>query len=275
MPPKIRPADERLIAAYREAALRINRTLADLTPRNKRVILRRIDIILGELDRMSAEYVQQALPLHYRDGSDEAVRQLQNLRGFSDEIDETFGSIHREAMKALADDAKLKFANALEGVRRSSQSLISRELKQKIIGQLLVSEIEGAANPAGRVQEVLEQEGIVAIQGRNRNWTLEDYSAMLTHTVLADAHNTGSATRYVANGIQFARVIERADAPDRTCQWMGGKVVFLGDRRLLNPYHPNCMGGLSPVFGEQPDAIMSLDDSRIPGDVLEMLLKKS
>lgn len=116
---------------------------------------------------------------------------------------------------------------------------------------------------------------ITAFQGRNRNWGLEDYSSMLTHTILADAHNTGSATRYVQNGVQFARVIERTDAPDRTCKWMNGKVINVLDRRLLNPFHPNCMGGIAPFLGEAPqDAIMSAEDPKIPADVRAMLLKR-
>jgi hypothetical protein len=48
---------------------------------------------------------------------------------------------------------------------------------------------------------------------------------------------------------------------------MRGKVVNILDRHLLDPYHPNRMGGLKPVFGEQPEAIMSIDDPRIPLDV--------
>ena len=55
---------------------------------------------------------------------------------------------------------------------------------------------------------------------------------MLVGTVTAEAHNTGAVTRYAANGVGFARVIERRDAPDRTCQWRRGKVIGLADRRL-------------------------------------------
>jgi hypothetical protein len=31
--------------------------------------------------------------------------------------------------------------------------------------------------------------------GRNRSWTLENYMAMLTHILLAQAHNLGASTR--------------------------------------------------------------------------------
>lgn len=402
MPPRTRAEDERLIAAYHEAALRIQRTLGDLTPRNKRVVLRRVDSIVAELDGLTAGYLQEALPLHFTDGSDEALVQLRAALGSNagatasvieladgttvrvptgflyhatpagnvasidrtglqprvsrlDEggaasgrvylalnpavagsglemnkdgtklvrvpagevtgarldphipgelsvyvtepippehievqtekgrwrplrepaIDGTFGVIHTQALKALSEDAKLKFANTLEGVRRGARSAVSAAAKQHVIGKLLVAEIEGASNPAKLVSDAFKEQEITAFQGKNRAWTLEDYAAMLTHTVLAEAHNTGAATRYATSGVQFVQIIERADAPDRTCQWMRGKVVSLSDPRLLNPFHPNCMGGFVPVVGEIPaNPLLTADDPRIPADVRKMLLKR-
>jgi hypothetical protein len=46
------------------------------------------------------------------------------------------------------------------------------------------------------------------------------------------------------------------------------------DRHLLNHYHPNCTGGLKPFLGDAAEAIRSIDDERIPGDVRSMLVKK-
>jgi hypothetical protein len=100
------------------------------------------------------------------------------------------------------------------------------------------------------------------------------YASMRTDTLLADANNTGASARYASNGVEFARIIEPADAPDRPCQWMRGKVVWLGDRRLLTPYDANCMGGIEPFLGDPKDAIMSAEDPKIPVDVWKMLLKQ-
>jgi hypothetical protein len=50
---------------------------------------------------------------------------------------------------------------------------------------------------------VLEEQGIVSIRSATRKRTLEDYSEMLTRTVLAEADNTGAMTRYLSNGVQY------------------------------------------------------------------------
>lgn len=83
--------------------------------------------------------------------------------------------------------------------------------------------------------------------------------------MLAEAHNTGFATRNAANGLGIARVIEQSDASDPTCQRMNGKMISLADLRLRNPNHPICLGGLTPVFGDQPDAITGTEAPKIPG----------
>ena len=273
MPPQVSTADERLLAAYQEAALRIQRTLQELTPKNRTVILRRVDIIISELDDLAARYLQEALPLHFREGSDEAIAQLRNLQGFSDKIDETFGTIHTQALHALAGDARLKFGNALQGVRDGAKAAITSSLKQQMIGELLVSEIEGASNPAKRVQDILEQQQISAVQGRKRSYTLEEYSGLITHNLLADAHNIGAATRYTVNGVEYFRRIERPDCCD-ICRPLRDKVLWLGDPRLLPPTHPWCYGGVAPVIGPQTDPVMSPDDPRIPQKTRDFLLRK-
>ncbi len=272
MPPKDRPADERLLAAYREAALRISRTLQDANGRNRRILLRRIDIILQELEQLSLEYIQQGLPLHYKAGADEAIQQLRKVQGFG-EIADAFGTIHVEAISVLAEDATLKFANALEAVRRESRSVLRAAEKQKVLGEIIASEIEGAADPAKRVQEVLAEEGIVALRG-SRRWSLEDYSSMLVSTILAEAHNTGAMVRYAENGVGFAEVIEREEACP-ICGPMRGKVVSLADRRLMPPYHPNCRGGIRPFLSDPENPITSIDDPRIPSKTREYMLKRS
>ena len=55
---------------------------------------------------------------------------------------------------------------------------------------------------------------------------------------------------------------------------MRGKIVWLGDRRLLPPYYPNCMGGIRPFLGKPENPIMSVDDSRIPAEARKLILRK-
>lgn len=273
MPPKVSTADERLIAAYTEAALRLQRLLDSATPNKRRIILRQVDQILQELDALTAEYIQQELPIQFQGGSDEAIRQLRMVRGFG-EIEDTFGTIHIQAIEQLAEDATLRFANALQTVRMDARARMTKLQKQKIVGELIASEIEGAANPAARVQKVLEDEGIVGIRTSNgRELSLEHYASTLTYTIIAEAHNTGAMTRYAANGVGYVEVIERETACP-ICGPMRGKIVALGDSRLTPPFHPNCFGGIRPFMGEPENPIRSIDDPRIPDRTRQAMLRK-
>jgi len=120
---------------------------------------------------------------------------------------------------------------------------------------------------------LLEDEKIVGMRTSNgRNLSLEHYAPTLTYTVIAEAHNTGAATRYATNGVRFVEVIERETACP-ICKPMRGKIVALGDSRLLPPYHPNCFGGIRPYLGEPENPIMSIDDPRIPAEAKKMMAR--
>lgn len=271
MPPKPTTGDERLIAAYHEAALRIERLLQQATPRNRRTIMRQINAVLAELETLSSEYVHQELPARFKEGSEEAVRLLtKDLES----IDTSFSGIHKEAIQALAEDASMKFAGTIENARRESQSLLTKIQKQKVIGSLIVSEIEGASNPAQRVTEVLQEERVTGLRtSNNRRITLENYAETLVNALLGEAHNTGAATRYAVNGVGFVRVIEKETACP-ICSPMDDKIVSLADPRLLPIYHPHCRGGIAPFLGEPEDPIMSIDDARIPEKTRAAMLRK-
>jgi len=273
MAPIISAADERLMLAYQEAALRINRALQDATPRNRRVILNRIDTLIRELDALTAEYIDATLPLHFQEGTDEAIRDLRNLSGFAASIDESFGVVHQEALQALAEEASLKFATALEGVRSDARSKLTRMQRENVVRELISSEVEGANNPSARVKAIFEGEKIESFQGKRRAWGLEEYSSMLTHVLLADAHNTGAVTRYAANGIQYARRIERPDCCE-ICRPLRNKYVWIGDRRLIPPSHPYCYGSIAPFIGVPENPIMDPFDKRIPERTRRVILRR-
>ena len=109
MPPKVSGADERLMSAYREAALRLNRILSQAGTARRTVVLRQVDALLAELDELTAKYIQAEIPAHFREGSADAVRELRKVAGF--DVDATFATVHREAVQALADDAAMNLAD--------------------------------------------------------------------------------------------------------------------------------------------------------------------
>lgn len=96
-------------------------------------------------------------------------------------------------------------------------------MKQQIVNKLIANEIQGKSNPTVDTKRILKDNHIVAIQEKNRGWPLEDCPSMPAHTLLAGAHNTGAATRYLSNGVEYTEIIERADTLDRICQLMRGE----------------------------------------------------
>src|SRR5262245_60398043 len=122
MPPKLTPSEERLLAAYREAALRLTRALGDAKAiNNPRTAKRAVVAIVADLEALTRTYLTKELPKQFKRGSEEAVTALKRIQ---DDVDEAYGPVHKEALKQLVDDAALKFASALEGVRREASSLI-------------------------------------------------------------------------------------------------------------------------------------------------------
>lgn len=91
------------------------------------------------------------------------------------------------ALQQLSDDASLEFAKTLKGVRKEAQSVITKANEQRIVSELIASEVEGCHEPGKALLEILEDQAIVASKGKNRSWTLEDYMAVFTHTILAEA----------------------------------------------------------------------------------------
>ncbi|PQO47383.1 phage minor capsid protein [Blastopirellula marina] len=273
MPPRISPADRRLITAYTEAALRIERQLRDVSdPKRRDSIKARIEPILSELEAITAQYLRKDLAAQFKRGSQEAVDTLRKMKEFRGDIKESFTQLHKEALQVLADGAAKSFGVGIRGVRGEVERMISTATKQQIQAEILAADASGSK---AAVKDIFEKQGFASFRSDSRTWNLDHYASMITHTILAEAHNTGAATRYAENGVEFVRIIERETAPDACCKWMRGKIVWLGERRLLNPFHPNCFGSFAPYFGDTSQAFRSIDDPRIPKEVRKFLARKS
>ena len=272
MPPKITAADRILVSAYAEAALRIERLLQSSDVRQSAILLGRVDSILAELRDISQRYVGTDLPEHFVKGSNEAIAKLTSLSSFGD-IDTSFGPLHRETIQRIADGAADSFGNAVVSLRKSVELKISQAEKKRVVTELIAANVEGS-DTTKAVKEALDDIGIIGVRAGERTLNLEHYASLVANTVLADAYNMGAATRYIANGVEYGRRIERADAPDKLCQWMRDKIVWLGEPRFVGALHPNCFGAIVPYFGDTSQAIRSLDDPRVPEYVRKALSRR-
>lgn len=269
---KLLLSDERLLVAYTEAANQMLRILSTANGRNRQRILAQIDAILSQLDELTAEYIQEGLPEQFRRGSDEAIRELRKVSGFG-EIDSTFGLIHTAAIQVLADNARLSFGNSLQATRNGIASRLTSLEKERVLREIIQKEISGQVNVRLNVRDIFAEQGISGFRTSNgRSISLEVYANTLVETLVAEAHNTGAITRYVANGITVGRVIERETACD-ICFPMKNKLIALDVPALAPPYHPHCRGTVVPVIQPKNSeyVIKSADDSRIPSNVRKFM----
>jgi hypothetical protein len=270
--PVLTEAENRLIAAYVEAALQVQRQLQTFTkPADRAAILQRINAILKQLDQLTVDYLQNDLPQRYKDGSALALAELRKLK--IRDLDTDYTPFDTEAIRQLAEDARIRFANGIDAVRRDATVRMTEATKTAVIQKIMVNEIEGATQPAKAVKAIFDQQGIISLRSPARRWNLEDYADLLTRSISADAHNTGAARRYAVNGVDFARVIERETAC-KICQPMRGQVIWLGEPSLRPPYHPRCNGGIAPVTGTPDNPIRSVDDPRIPSLTRDAILRR-
>jgi hypothetical protein len=257
--PDLTEAEHRLLTAYTQAALQLSRELGSFRdPKDVARILQRIDAILAQLDQLSADYIREGLAEQFKIGSAVALYELRKLR-LSD-LDTDFTGIHLEAVRELARDASLRFGEAIETVRRSATVKLSQASKEAVLQGMMQKELTGA-DATKAVKSVFA--GVTAFRTPNRTIGLEDYADILVRSISAEAHNTGAATRYAANGVEYAQVVERETAC-AVCSPMNDKFIWLGDPKLRPPYHPRCRGGLIPVPGIPDTAIRSPEDPRVP-----------
>lgn len=242
------------------------------SPKDRFRILQRLNAILAQLDEMTADYVDEDIAHQFRIGSAAALADLRKLN--IPDLSTEFTPFHREAVKQLADDARLRFGAAIEAVRRDATLKLSAATKEMVLQEMLVKELQGGLNPTKAVQDILKNQGITAVRTRNgRQIGLEDYADTLVRSISTEAHNAGAVARYVENDVQYGRVIERETAC-KICLPMRGKIVWLGDPRLRPGYHPRCNGGIEPVIGKVDNPIRSPDDPRIPQVTRDAMLRK-
>lgn len=84
-----------------------------------------------------------------------------------------------EAVRLIAEDAKLRFATGIDAVRRDAAIRMSEATKTAVIQKMMVNEIAGATQPAQAVKAIFEQQGITSLRSPARRWNLDDYADML------------------------------------------------------------------------------------------------
>lgn len=256
--------DRKLIAAYIEAAERLRRLLEVSEGVRREVLVARAQPILKQLVSLSNEFMRSDLPEHYRRGSKEAITALRKLGMTS--INEAFSAQHTEAVNLLVREGQDSLGRAIKAVEDNIIRGITVAERQAIVSEVITGTITGV-NARKSVEDALKSQNITGIRLSNRTISVEQYAYTVVNTLTADAHNTAAVIRYAENGVGYFRRIERAEAPDRPCQWARNKVFSMELARFHTNIHPNCRGSHEPILTVPEGVEVITSYEQVPADV--------
>lgn len=262
-PVKIREGSiDDLITLYKASYKRMAIEIVDASEAGKIQKARVMARINHELDSLSVdvnEWVKKEIPQYYLDGANVAQ---QDLRAMGVDISKSsnFAVINREAIKALTDDVALNFANALTGVSRSANKIISDALKQQLNFIIADGKLEGAARKtiSDALKQRLQEQGFDALTDRaGKRWSLENYTRMLARTKAVEARNQGLANRMLASGYDLVQVTDHGTQHPACAEWEGEVLSLTGqtegyatlDEAIdAGLFHPNCEHAINPLL---------------------------
>lgn len=158
--------------------------------------------------------------------------------------------VHREAINALVADTYLDFANGMNGLVKGAEHQLNDALKRQARARMISGQITGESirTIAKDVKEVIGNQGFsVLIDKGGRQWTLEQYSAMLTRTHIIKSANEGSLNRMIEFSVDTVEISTHANVQDSLCLGQEGRIFSISGKSkkypqlsLYPPYHPNC-----------------------------------
>lgn len=263
-----------LIALYKQAYARMTKEMVDAADAGKiqkARVMARINVELAALGVDVQEWVKGEIPKYYLDGSNQA---LQDLRALNVDVSArtNFAVINKEAIKALTDEVSLNFAQAIRGVSRSANNLISDALKQQLNFIIAEGKLTGSTRQliSDQLKARLADQGFTALRDRgNHEWTLDNYTRMLARTKAVEARNQGVANRMLGLGYDLVQVTNH-NSKHEACKDLEGKILSLTGNtprgtKLPGGYvvwgslqqaiehglfHPNCQHAINPFHAE-------------------------
>lgn len=233
-------------------------TATDFGVANRKAILSQIEDILQDTGTDVEKFLEKELPRYYKDGADQAVKQLQNT-GADVNVATGFNRIHREAIIALVDDTSRAFGESMTGIGRSANLLLGKAIRNLITEKMAEGLIGGKALRTVRqtIKGILLEEGLDALVDKGgHSWSLDRYSEMLFRTKAVEARNRGLANRMAENDYDLVQVSNHG-ATDVCREWEG-KILSVSGRTPGYPtvsdseagglFHPNCKHAINVLI---------------------------
>jgi hypothetical protein len=191
-------------------------------------VMARINAELTALGVDVNEWVKKEIPLYYLDGSNQALQDLRAL-GVDLSARSNFAVINQEAIKALTDEVALNFAQAITGISRTANRVLTDALRQQLNFIIAQGRLTGETRRdiSAALKAKLQDEGFEALTDkRGAKWTLDRYTRMLARTKAVEARNQGLANRMLANGLGLVQVTNH-NSKHEACKLLEGKILSL------------------------------------------------
>lgn len=173
-----------------------------------------------------------------------------------------FTQPNKSQVAALIDDSSKSFGDALTTVGRTARNITAKAFQQETRAKIAEGTLSGETRKqiVARVKDQLVQNGTTSLVDKGgRSWSVDRYADMLARTKLAEARNSGLATKMLENNQDLVQVsINGSDHP-ACADWEGQILSITGntdgydtvdDATADGLFHPNCRHTLNPI---EPD----------------------
>lgn len=236
-------------------------TATDFGVRNRKEILKQIDVILFNLSEEVGETVGKQIPKYYKRGARDAVTQLDRI-GAKVNVATGFNRVHKQAIQALVDDTAKAFAESISGVKRNANVLLGKAVRDQITLALAKGKIAGEDLRVIKrnIVGIMREQGIASLIDKGgKKWKLDTYAEMLVRTKSVEARNKGLMNRIVENGYDLVQVSNH-NSSHRECAVWEGKILSstgrtkgyptLAEAEASGLFHPNCKHAINVVVPE-------------------------
>lgn len=192
-------------------------------------LLSRVDAIVEKMDEKTKAFITAEIPTTYRKFAAQTRKDIERGKGVV--LGKQFSQVHQDAAQNLADDAYLKFGQAMQTVKRSVQGTITQE-RRIVIREIIASGKltgEAALDIAKQIKAELRRDGITALVDKSgRRWQLNRYSEMLARQTLATASREAVRNVAVENDLDVVKFTRHGSKHNECAVWEGKRVSLTG-----------------------------------------------
>lgn len=144
-----------------------------------------------------------------------------------------FGSIHQQAISALADQAYSRLVSVDNTIARTTEDIFSTIAQKQSLGAVVG--YKTTLQAAKGIEKDLAEHGVTGFVDRSgREWDMGRYTKMLAQETVNQSFRTGTANRLMEHGHDLVIVSEHdSSCPD--CAEFQGEVFSLSGN---DPYYP-------------------------------------